>query len=62
MAGFRLAPGIPPWRQPSPRPSDQDREDGSFGAAGKAHGREIFADIPNFTSAQPAAQISEILL
>lgn len=32
-----------------------------FKSAGKAHGREIFADIPNFTNAQAAVQINEIL-
>jgi uncharacterized protein (TIGR02118 family) len=33
----------------------------NFKAAGKAHGREIFADILNFTDAQAAVQINEIL-
>ena len=33
----------------------------AFKAAGKAHGREIFADIPKFTNAQPSLQINEIL-
>jgi uncharacterized protein (TIGR02118 family) len=33
----------------------------NFKAAGKAHGREIFADIPNFTDTQATVQISEIL-
>jgi uncharacterized protein (TIGR02118 family) len=33
----------------------------SFKAAGKAHGREIFADIPNFTNTQAAVQISDII-
>lgn len=32
-----------------------------FKAAGKAHGREIFADIPNFTDGQALVQINEIL-
>jgi hypothetical protein len=32
-----------------------------FQAAGKAHGREIFADIPKFTSVQPIVQINEDL-
>ena len=32
-----------------------------FKAAGKAHGRDIFADIANFTNAQAAVQINEIL-
>jgi uncharacterized protein (TIGR02118 family) len=32
-----------------------------FQAAGKAHGREIFADIPKFTSVQPVVQINESL-
>jgi uncharacterized protein (TIGR02118 family) len=32
-----------------------------FQAAGKAHGREIFADIPKFTSVQPVVQINETL-
>lgn len=34
----------------------------SFKAAGKAHGKEIFADIPNFTDAQAVVQINEVLL
>lgn len=29
--------------------------------AGKAHGREIFADIANFTDAKPSVQINDIL-
>ncbi|SRR5216684_648143 len=33
----------------------------NFKAAGKAHGREIFADIPNFTNAQASVQINDIL-
>jgi uncharacterized protein (TIGR02118 family) len=33
----------------------------NFKAAGKAHGREIFADIPNFTDTQATVQINEIL-
>jgi uncharacterized protein (TIGR02118 family) len=33
----------------------------AFKAAGKAHGAEIFADIPNFTNAQAVVQINEIL-
>jgi uncharacterized protein (TIGR02118 family) len=32
-----------------------------FKGAGKAHGREIFADIPNFTNAQAVVQINDIL-
>jgi uncharacterized protein (TIGR02118 family) len=32
-----------------------------FKSAGKAHGREIFADIPNFTNAQATVQINDIL-
>jgi uncharacterized protein (TIGR02118 family) len=32
-----------------------------FKAAGKAHGKEIFADIPNFTNAQAVVQINDIL-
>ena len=30
-----------------------------FKAAGKAHGREIFADIRNFTNVQPIVQLNE---
>jgi uncharacterized protein (TIGR02118 family) len=30
-----------------------------FQAAGQAHGREIFADIPKFTNVQPVVQINE---
>ena len=33
----------------------------AFKAAGKAHGAEIFADIPNFTNAQAVVQINDIL-
>ena len=32
-----------------------------FKAAGKAHGKEIFADIPNFTKAQAVVQINDIV-
>lgn len=32
-----------------------------FKAAGKAHGREVFADIANFTDVQAQVQINEIL-
>lgn len=32
-----------------------------FKAAGKAHGREIFADIANFTDAQATVQINDIV-
>jgi uncharacterized protein (TIGR02118 family) len=32
-----------------------------FQTAGKAHGKEIFADIPKFTNAQPVVQISDVL-
>lgn len=31
----------------------------AFAAAAKAHGKEIFADIPNFTNAQPVIQFNE---
>lgn len=31
----------------------------AFKAAASAHGKEIFADIPNFTSAKPIVQFSE---
>jgi hypothetical protein len=30
-----------------------------FKAAGKAHGQDIFADIPKFTNVQPVVQINE---
>ncbi len=33
----------------------------AFGQAAKAHGREIFGDIPNFTDVQPVAQLNEAL-
>ncbi|WP_315836010.1 EthD family reductase [Bradyrhizobium prioriisuperbiae] len=33
----------------------------AFKAAGKAHGAEIFADIPKFTNTQPLVQINDIL-
>jgi uncharacterized protein (TIGR02118 family) len=32
-----------------------------FKAAGKAHGREVFADIANFTDAKAVVQINDIL-
>ncbi len=32
-----------------------------FKAAGKAHGKEIFADIPKFTSAQAVVQINDVV-
>jgi uncharacterized protein (TIGR02118 family) len=32
-----------------------------FQAAMKAHGQELFADVPNFTNIQPQVQISEIV-
>lgn len=32
-----------------------------FKAAGKAHGREVFADVANFTDSQATVQISDIL-
>ena len=32
-----------------------------FKAAGKAHGREVFADIANFTDANAVVQINDIL-
>ena len=33
----------------------------AFKTAAAAHGKEIFADIPNFTSAQPVVQFNETL-
>lgn len=33
----------------------------AFKAAAKAHGAEIFGDIPNFTNVQPSVQINEPL-
>ena len=32
-----------------------------FKAAGKAHGKEIFADIANFTKAQAVVQINDVV-
>lgn len=32
-----------------------------FKAAGKAHGREVFADIANFTDASAVVQINDVL-
>jgi uncharacterized protein (TIGR02118 family) len=32
-----------------------------FESAGREHGREIFADIPNFTNVKPIVQINEPL-
>jgi hypothetical protein len=32
-----------------------------FESAGQEHGREIFADIPNFTNVKPVVQINETL-
>jgi uncharacterized protein (TIGR02118 family) len=31
----------------------------AFKAAGEAHGKEIFADIPNFTDTQPTIQFND---
>jgi uncharacterized protein (TIGR02118 family) len=31
----------------------------AFKAAAEAHGKEIFADIPNFTNVQPSIQFNE---
>jgi uncharacterized protein (TIGR02118 family) len=33
----------------------------SFQKASKAHGKELFADVPNFTNIAPQVQISEVL-
>src|SRR2546425_8337694 len=33
-----------------------------FQKASKAHGKELFADVPNFTTIAPQVQISEIIL
>ena len=33
-----------------------------FQKASKAHGKELFADVPNFTTITPQVQISEIIL
>jgi uncharacterized protein (TIGR02118 family) len=33
-----------------------------FQKASKAHGKELFADVPNFTSITPQVQIAEIIL
>lgn len=33
-----------------------------FQKAMKPHGKELFADVPNFTNIQPQVQISEIIL
>jgi uncharacterized protein (TIGR02118 family) len=33
-----------------------------FQKASKAHGKELFADVPNFTDITPQVQISEIIL
>ncbi len=32
-----------------------------FQSAMKPHGKELFADVPNFTNIQPQVQISEII-
>jgi uncharacterized protein (TIGR02118 family) len=32
-----------------------------FKSAGKAHGKEIFADIPKFTNSQAVVQINDII-
>ncbi|MBI1848033.1 MAG: EthD family reductase [Candidatus Rokubacteria bacterium] len=34
---------------------------GDFQSGMQAHGKEFFADIPNFTNIQPQVQISEII-
>jgi uncharacterized protein (TIGR02118 family) len=33
----------------------------AFQAAMKAHGKELVADVPNFTNIQPQFQISEVI-
>ena len=33
-----------------------------FQKASKAHGKELFADVPNFTDITPQVQIAEIIL
>ncbi|MBK1659376.1 EthD family reductase [Paracraurococcus ruber] len=33
----------------------------AFGKGAKAHGPELFGDVPNFTDIKPAVQISELL-
>ena len=33
-----------------------------FQKASKAHGKELFADVPNFTTISPQVQISEMIL
>ena len=33
----------------------------AFKAAARAHGREIFADIPRFTDVQPVVQINSVM-
>ena len=34
----------------------------NFQKASKAHGQELFADVPNFTDIAPQVQISEVIL
>jgi uncharacterized protein (TIGR02118 family) len=33
----------------------------SFQQASRAHGKELFADVPNFTNVAPQVQISEVI-
>ena len=41
-------------------PTNRSLED--FQKASKAHGKELFADVPNFTDITPQVQIAEIIL
>jgi len=59
VRGIGTADGSPPPYQVIALLTWRSMED--FQNAARAHGQEIFADIPNFTTVQPVVQISEPL-
>ena len=59
VRGVGTADGSPPPYQVIALLTFRSMQD--FQAAGKAHGQEIFADIPNFTNVKPVVQINERL-
>jgi len=59
VKGLRKADGGAPDYQMAALLTFESLE--AFKAAGKAHGKEIFADIPKFTDAQASVQINEVL-
>jgi uncharacterized protein (TIGR02118 family) len=59
VRGVGTADGSPPPYQVMALLTFRSMQD--FQEAGRAHGQEIFADIPNFTNVQPVVQINESL-